>query len=585
MLRNPLPASSAFALLAAGFLTACGGASTEVVPAPAVLPAPATPSGSIQFSTSTVAVDENAGQVTLTLRRQGGSGGAVAVLVATRPGTGTSPGDFGAVSTTVTWADGDASDKAVALNIVNDTVIENAESLEVTLTISSGNATVGTNAVAAITITDDDLPLPPVAQPLGYYTDLGSAPTGAFVTAYGTGFGSSGTVTLGGVAQQVVSYSTSKVVFTVSGSSGELMVGGRSLGQFRVHSGRVFTVTPDTIRNAVASWQAGDVYYLRAGTYSGVIKSDNWNFQSNFDLISTPATASQPIAIVAYPGESATLTGSGVRPNFNFANSGGGRKASYITVAGLNLVASGTCVDSGGGISSQNSGAEGLRIVANYCTITNVTGNTMTGMMNFAGNGSVILGNTFDDPVSRTIYNNNHALYVHSGASNIEIGYNRFTNLRMGHVVQVHQDGVAYTYANINIHDNLLESDDDSAMRGITVSNVSSASTVSITRNTLRNLGQDFSGVAIYGGIVTVNENLFYSVRAPDIMLNGMALGSSGSQQRRVTASGNRFETVGGYPSVRAAGGSANLGEITLSGNMYCGQSAPLQDTNPLPCN
>jgi Putative Ig domain len=452
------------------------------------------------------------------------------------------------------------------------------------ISISASDGTVST-PLAAFTIAVTAATAPPTSQPRGYYTDLGSAPVGAFVTAFGTDFGSSGGVSLGGVSQQVLSYSSTKVVFTVSGAGGELVVGSRSLGQFRVHTGRVILVTPATIKADVAAWQAGDVYYLRAGTYSGVIKSDSWNFTSNFDVIRSPATALQPIAIVAYPGEVVILNGTASRSNFYLGNSGGGSKASHITIAGLNLFAQSTCVDSGGGISTQNSGAEGLRVVANTCTISDVTVNSMTGMMNYAGNGAVVLGNTFDDPVNRTVFNNNHALYVHSGASNVEVGYNVFRNLRMGHVIQVHQDGVAYTYANINIHDNLLESDSNTDMRGITVSNVSSASTVSIERNTLRNIGQDFSGVAIYGGIVTVRDNLFYGIRAADILLNGMPLGSSGEQIRRVTASGNRFETVAGYAAVQAAGGSASLSEITLSGNMYCGQSPQPKDANPLPCN
>jgi aspartate/methionine/tyrosine aminotransferase len=93
-----------------------------------------------------------------------------------------------------------------------------------------------------------------------------------------------------------------------------------------VHTGRVIEVTPADIKTKVGSWQAGDVYYLHAGTYSGVIKSDSWNFQSNFDLISSPATADRPIAFVGYPGEVATLTGAGLSPNFNLADSGGGRQ-------------------------------------------------------------------------------------------------------------------------------------------------------------------------------------------------------------------------------------------------------------------
>jgi hypothetical protein len=241
-------------------------------------------------------------------------------------------------------------------------------------------------------------------------------------------------------------------------------------------------------------------------------------------------------------------------------------------------------VDSGaGGSFDRNAGAEGLRVVANDCTIT-ATGNTMTGMMAFAGDNTTVLGNVFHDNPARQIINNNHAIYVALGPKNVEVAYNTLKNLKMGHVIQLHHDGVAHTYENISIHDNYLEAANPANMRGITVSNVSSASTISIERNTLKNVGQDFSGVAIYGGIVTVKDNKFYGIQAPNIQLNGMALGSSGAQQRKVTASGNRFETINGYQAILPAGG-ASMSEITLSGNMYCGQNAPSQETNPLPCN
>jgi hypothetical protein len=60
-----------------------------------------------------------------------------------------------------------------------------------------------------------------------------------------------------------------------------------------------------------------------------------------------------------------------------------------------------------------------------------------------------------------------------------------------------------------------------------------------------------------------------------------MALGSSGSQQRTVTATGNRFETVSGYAAVQAVGG-ASMNNISLSGNSYCGMLPLVQDLNPL---
>jgi hypothetical protein len=440
-------------------------------------------------------------------------------------------------------------------------------------------------ASVVVTVSPPPPPPPPAAPAAGYYTDLVSAPVGAFVTAWGVDFGSNGAVTLGGVEQQVHSYASTKVVFIVSGTGGALIVGGKSVGEVKVHAGRLFTVTPSTLKATIASWQAGDVYYLRGGDYVGVFKSDNWNFSSNFDLIQSPATADRPIAIVGYPGEVATLSGTGSRPNFVFANSGGGSKASNMVVANLNLLSQYVCLDSGANVTTENGGGENLRIIGNNCTISG-TGSIGSGMMNFGGNGSTILGNTFADNPDRQFFNQNHALYVHAGADNVTVAYNVFRNLRMGHVVQVHQDGVARDYMNIRIMWNLLEMRSNSDTRGITVSNVSSASTVDIWGNTLRNLGQDFSGITVYGGIVKIRDNKFYGIRAADISLNGMGLSSvSPPQQRRVTASGNRFETVNGYPAVQAVGGSASLGEITLSGNSYCGGLVPpAQETGAVPC-
>ncbi len=88
-----------------------------------------------------------------------------------------------------------------------------------------------------------------------------------------------------------------------------------------------------------------------------------------------------------------------------------------------------------------------------------------------------------------------------------------------------------------------------------------------IERNTFRNLGQEFSGVAVYRGNVTIKDNRFYGVRAPDVALSGQYGGT-----RHVIVSGNRFETVGGYKAVDAANG-AKFSDLHLEGNHYCGVS------------
>lgn len=395
-------------------------------------------------------------------------------------------------------------------------------------------------------------PPPPVATATGLYTDLLYAPLNAWVTAYcpdGT-----------------------KVVNVWNGSAFQAC--GQSISVTTI-PGRVIEVTPSSIAAAVANWQAGDVYYLHAGTYSGVIKSDNWNFASNFDLITSPATAGHPIAIVAYPGEVATLTGAQDRPNFNFANSGGGSKASHMVVAGLNLIGAQECLDAGGSGSGQEAGANDLRFVHNTCTITDTTNNSFTGMVDLAGSNSSVLGNTFINSPNRAIWNNNHAIYVQSGIGNVEVAYNTLVNLKVGHVIQVHQDGTAYPFTNISIHDNLLQAANPGDMRGVSVSNVADTSTVTIANNRLVNLGQDFSAIAIYRGNVQITGNTFTNINAaPDGAVIELAGQFGGSRQ--VTASGNSISVVNSTPYIYLdTGNGVSASQLTLSGNTYCGDGPP----------
>ena len=101
----------------------------------------------------TITVNENAGTVTITLNRTGGSDGALTVNYSTAPGTATSPGDFGAATGTVTWADGDAAPKTITISIVSDTTPEPPEIFTVNLSTATPGATVA-NPTVTITIID-----------------------------------------------------------------------------------------------------------------------------------------------------------------------------------------------------------------------------------------------------------------------------------------------------------------------------------------------------------------------------------------------------------------------------------------------
>ena len=132
---------------------ALGGTATAVL---TIVDNDVAPAGTLQFSAATYGVAENGGNATVTITRTGGSTGAVGVTVATSNGTATAPSDYTAVSQTVNFAAGDTASKTVNIPIVNDTLVEANETVNVTLSNPTGGATVGSPGSAVLTISDND---------------------------------------------------------------------------------------------------------------------------------------------------------------------------------------------------------------------------------------------------------------------------------------------------------------------------------------------------------------------------------------------------------------------------------------------
>jgi trimeric autotransporter adhesin len=138
-------------LCAVVLLSACGGGGND----------PPLP-GSLQFSASSISVDENGGTATLTITRTGGTAGAVSATVASSDGSATAGHDYSATSTSVTFAAGDATVQSVTIPIADDGAAEADETLSVTLSEPTGGASLGANGAATLTILDDDPPAAPV---------------------------------------------------------------------------------------------------------------------------------------------------------------------------------------------------------------------------------------------------------------------------------------------------------------------------------------------------------------------------------------------------------------------------------------
>jgi hypothetical protein len=405
----------------------------------------------------------------------------------------------------------------------------------------SANYTCRTRTAVVVAVTVDPPPVPPDPTPTptpdpvppstsAKFTDLASAPACAKVTVY-----------------------PAKTVTDAAGAG------------IPTHVGRCLEYTPATFTAAAwAAVQPGDVVYLHAGTYTGRWGEGTW-YHANGETYKK-GTAAQPIALVAYPGEAVTLDGrSAGRPPIVFGSGSAqaADHAEYITVAGMTLIGSAACL-SGGGDSTipaggpDETGGRYIRIVGVNCTITDATTNTFTGLIDLGNDGWKLLGNEFHDPANRTVWNNNHVVYIQGGADDVEVAYNRFVGLHTGHVVQIHQDGTPKLYERIWLHDNLFRATNYGDMRGISFVNVADGSTLLIERDHLEHVGWDDWGcLNTYGGIATA-----IGLECVDthwgVLVHGQAAGDHyGGAQRQVIlkdskicpSSGQRLSTVSGAPA------------------------------------
>jgi Calx-beta domain/OmpA-like transmembrane domain len=155
------------------------GGATQGSPATAVLTITQTtaPSvGALQFSAGTYSAADTAGSATITVTRTGGSNGAVSASFATSDGTGKAGTDYTTTSQTVSFAAGDTAAKTVSVPVKVNGTVAGDETVNLTLSGSTGGATLGSPATAVLTITQTTAPAP-------------SPPTTTRVTVVGKGGG------------------------------------------------------------------------------------------------------------------------------------------------------------------------------------------------------------------------------------------------------------------------------------------------------------------------------------------------------------------------------------------------------------
>jgi len=117
---------------------------------------PPVAAGSLQFSQATYSVNEGTGSTTITVSRTGGSDGSVSVDYAINDGTASSGTDYSATPGTLTFHDGDSSNKLITVNIIDDNNQESSENFSLVLSNATGGAAIGNTNTTTVTIIDND---------------------------------------------------------------------------------------------------------------------------------------------------------------------------------------------------------------------------------------------------------------------------------------------------------------------------------------------------------------------------------------------------------------------------------------------
>src|SRR5687768_16394264 len=111
----------------------------------------------ISFSDPTYSVSETGVTATILVKRAGDLSGSVTVDYSTADGTATAGDDYEAVSGTLFWADGDESVQSFTIPIIDDTIAEGGESVNVVLSNPTGGAVIIPPGEAVLMIADNEL--------------------------------------------------------------------------------------------------------------------------------------------------------------------------------------------------------------------------------------------------------------------------------------------------------------------------------------------------------------------------------------------------------------------------------------------
>ena len=175
------------------------------------------PDGILEFASAEFTASEGAAAASITVRRLAGTNSpAVSVQYATTNGSATAGSDYVATTGTLNFLPGELA-KTFTILLVDDSIIEGNETVNLTLSVPQGGAILGSQSVAILTIIDND-----TGQPLVSYLEPAAGPIsgGNTVIINGVNLSAATVVSFGGVAASIVSNTATQVAVIVPARAG-----------------------------------------------------------------------------------------------------------------------------------------------------------------------------------------------------------------------------------------------------------------------------------------------------------------------------------------------------------------------------
>jgi len=348
---------------------------------------------------------------------------------------------------------------------------------------------------------------------------------GAIVTLYGFGFGStqgSSNISVGGIgAASYLYWSDTKASFQLSSSSvtGNILLstpaGVSNPKPFTVRAGRVLFVSTSgadtnsgsfsspwhTVTKAIASSQAGDIIYLMNGVSQTALNSASASL-----AIAKSGTSAAPIALVAYPGATATI-GSATGQQFGLRTTA---TANNWVLAGLTLrgVLSALAV----------SNSSNWRVIGNDISCPNGSGTGSCLAATALAHGVFYRNLVHDNGSTTNVSKLYQAIQFDTGSNAIDFGWNEIANTHSCRALQFYSDTTALY--NLTVHDNLIH---DARCDGINFATIDPAlGAVTAYNNVIYRTGtgpapggveSSYAGIKVAGtnsAAVKLTANTFY---------------------------------------------------------------------------